>query len=366
MKFLPFVILALYLGANYYVLLRLWQMLPAGSFLRPLMLTAGIILSVAFFAVLIFRHSVPVGIGSVLYTLGTAWLNILLYLIIAILIADLLPFTGLYKRDVVLRSNIITFGIIAGVVTLIMLAGNWNYHTKRRIELTVDTSAGGTGLAEPLKIVAISDLHLGYSIGRRELDKWIALINAENPDVVLIAGDLIDNDVRPLYKGGIAESLRQLRTKYGVFIVPGNHEYISGIDKSVEFLREAGMTVLRDSVVTVGGVAIAGRDDLTNKRRMPLAGLVSGTDPDLPLIVIDHQPSSLDDAVAAGAALQVSGHTHRGQVWPFSWLTDALYEDSYGPEDKNGTMVYVSSGIGIWGGKFRIGTVSEYVMIAGR
>ncbi|MCC8035151.1 MAG: metallophosphoesterase [Rikenellaceae bacterium] len=364
MKFLPFIILALYLGANYYVLLRIWQMLPAGIFLRPLLLTAGIVLSVSFFAVLVFRHSVPIGIGSVLYTVGTAWLIILLYLFIVILIADLLPFTGLYRREVVMRSNMLTFGIVAGIVTLIMVAGNLNYHYKRRIEITVDASVHGTSsLPEPLKIVAVSDLHLGYSIGKRELGKWIGLINAENPDIVIIAGDLIDNDVRPLYKEDIGEVLREIRSKYGVFIVPGNHEYISGIDKSVEFLGSAGLTVLRDSVVTVAGAVIAGRDDLTNKHRKSLPQLLAETDRRLPVIVVDHQPSSLDDAVAAGALLQISGHTHRGQVWPFNWLTDAVYEDSYGLESKNGTQIYVSSGLGIWGGKFRIGTVSEYVVI---
>ncbi|MCC8018887.1 MAG: metallophosphoesterase [Rikenellaceae bacterium] len=362
MKYFAILIFAAYLGANLYVFIRLWQMLPAGAWLRLVLVVFGVLAVAAIGIFFAFRGTLPVGIGSVVYGLGTAWMVVLLYLFMAVLIADLLPWTGLVERAGFLRSNYSTFFGILGLVALILVAGNLNYHKKRRVEFTVEVPQAPVG--DKLKMVVISDLHLGYTIGPRELSRWVLKINAENPDVIVIAGDLIDTDVRPLYTKDMAAVLRRLDARHGVYMVPGNHEYISGLDASLEFLGTTGITVLKDSVVTVGGrLLLAGRDDRTNPRRKPLWRLLEGADRSLPLVVADHQPADLSEAVREGAALQVSGHTHRGQVWPFNWVTDRIYEDSHGLIDKDGTKVFVSSGLGIWGGKFRIGTVSEYVVI---
>lgn len=362
MKWMFIIVLLAFAGVNYYVILRLWQMLPAGSWFRWAVLAGGIVAAVSFFMVFLLRNMWPGGVLSVLYTVGSSWIFILVYLFLAIVIADLLPFTGLVDRTSFLRSNPYTFLGIVGVVAMIMVAGNINYHHKRRVEINVESTGASTD--GKLKMVVISDLHLGYTIGKKELTRWVEKINAESPDVVLIAGDLIDNDVRPLYNKGLAEILRGIDTRFGVYMVPGNHEYISGIDASIAFIEQTGIILLRDSTVTVDGrVVIAGRDDLTNRRRMPLRELVSGVDGSLPVVVVDHQPQKLSDAEGIGAALQVSGHTHRGQIWPFNWVMDGIYEDSYGYQQKGATAVYVSSGLGIWGGKFRIGSVSEYVII---
>ncbi len=356
--------ISLYLGANFYVFLRLWQLLPAGSFLRPVIVVAGAVLAFSIFLVFLLRGHLPVPLMSVFYKIGTAWLFILLYLFMMILVLELVSLTGLFDRTAVMRSNWITFGVLTGITALIMVAGSVNYHHKRRVTFKVDTSTvTGTKLESPIKIIAISDLHLGYTIGTRELHKWIETINSEQPHIIFIAGDLIDSDLRLLVKQDMASVLRQLHATYGVYIAPGNHEYIAGIDASLDFLAQTGYTVLRDSVVNVARLNILGRDDRTNKRRMPIGELTEGLDPQVPLIIVDHQPLSIGEAEAARAVLQVSGHTHRGQVWPFTWVTDRIYEDSHGLVRKGDTMVYVSSGLGIWGGKFRIGSVSEYVVI---
>ncbi|MCD8171922.1 MAG: metallophosphoesterase [Alistipes sp.] len=362
MKYFAILIFAAYLGANLYVFIRLWQMLPAGAWLRPVLVAFGVLAVTAVGVFFALRGSLPSGIATAVYGLGTSWMVILLYLFTAVLIADILPWTGLVERTAFLRSNYTTFFGIVGLIALVMVAGNLNYHKKRRVEFTVESAQAPAG--DKLKMVVISDLHLGYTIGPCELSRWVRKINGENPDLVIIVGDLIDTDVRPLYNKDMAAVLRGLKARYGVYMVPGNHEYISGIDASLEFLSTTGITVLWDSVVTVGDrIVLAGRDDRTNLRRKPLWRLLEGADRSLPLVVADHQPADLSDAVREGAVLQVSGHTHRGQVWPFNWVTDRIYEDSHGLVDKEGTKVFVSSGLGIWGGKFRIGTVSEYVVI---
>ena len=117
-----------------------------------------------------------------------------------------------------------------------------------------------------------------------------------------------------------------------------------------------------DSAVTVGGLCIIGRDDRSNPRRRSVAELVRGADRSKYIIIMDHQPYHLERAERAGADFQLSGHTHHGQLWPISWITEAVYECAYGPWRRGHTRYYVSSGMGIWGGKFRIGTRSEYVV----
>jgi predicted MPP superfamily phosphohydrolase len=180
---------------------------------------------------------------------------------------------------------------------------------------------------------------------------------------VLIAGDAIDNNLRPLIAGGLAESFRRIESRYGVFIAPGNHEYIAGIDESLSFFREDEVTVLRDSAALIGGRFYAvGRDD-RRRRRASLASLTAPLDRSKPVVVLDHQPYHLEEAEQAGVDLQFSGHTHRGQVWPITWIVDSMFEKSYGFLQRGNTRYYITSGIGIWGGKFRIGTRSEYVVI---
>ena len=116
-----------------------------------------------------------------------------------------------------------------------------------------------------------------------------------------------------------------------------------------------------ESAVIDSSIVVIGRDDRTNMRRKPIKDLV-GSFASKYTIVLDHQPYNLDRAEAAGVDFQLSGHTHRGQVWPISWITDRIYECSWGSHQRGNTQFYVSSGIGIWGGKFRIGTQSEYVV----
>ena len=146
-------------------------------------------------------------------------------------------------------------------------------------------------------------------------------------------------------------------------MVPVNHEYISGIRKSMQFIKETPIHLLRDEVVTLpGGIQIIGRDDRSNKSRLSLQELVKNIDPAKPVILLDHQPYNLSDTENAGIDLQFSGHTHRGQVWPISLITDHLFDQSYGYRKWGNSHIYVSSGLSLWGPPFRIGTDSELVV----
>lgn len=374
MKSIMFVIIfCLYLLVNFYVFQRIWTAMPPGVIGRVSLVLFAVLAISSFFVSFLIGDSLPVGLVSLLYKVGTAWFFILIYFFMIILVIDLF---GLANRlfhfmpsDAIIRytkENWIGLGFIVGFVTLLMLCGYLKYQWKVRVDLPVNIykTVGDSVFHRPLRIVAVSDLHLGYGIGKGELEKWIDLINSENPDIVLIAGDIIDNSVRPLNEGNFAESFHKIKAPMGVYACPGNHEYIGGLTGSLDFIEKAGIHMLRDSVALVdSSFYVIGRDDRSNKGRRPLKDLVASLDKSKPIIMLDHQPYNLEETEANGIDIQFSGHTHQGQIWPISLITKQLYEKDHGYIKKGNANIYVSSGIGIWGGKFRIGTQSEYVVI---
>ena len=232
----------------------------------------------------------------------------------------------------------------------------------QRVHLIIETDKWCAD-TPPLRIVAISDVHLGYTKSVSELRKWIPIINTENPDIVLIAGDFIDNSIRPLDHFSLDAKLREIHASMGVFAALGNHEYIPGVQASIDFMRRSNITVLRDSVAIFDRFQIIGRDDYSQRNRKTIEALTRNLDTSLFTILIDHQPMNLDDAIRGNVDFQFSGHTHRGQVWPITLIVNSMFELAHGYMKRDGTHFYVSSGLGIWGAKFRLGTQSEFVVI---
>ncbi|KAA6307701.1 hypothetical protein EZS27_040627, partial [termite gut metagenome] len=248
----------------------------------------------------VIGNNLPLPVTAIMYRVGTSWFFILIYLLILFLLLELIRVTGLFPVTRFMYRSWLGFGTLVGMLTLVLTWGYIVYLNKARVtlSLTVNKEMKAQG---SLKIVAISDLHLGYGIGKKEFESWIELINKENPDIVLIAGDAIDNSVRPLYEQGIAELFKQINARYGVYASPGNHEYIAGISKSLAFLKEAGVTVLRDSVALINNAFyVAGRDDRTNATRKSVKELTDTLDKSKLLILLDHQPFQLEQAERNG------------------------------------------------------------------
>ena len=354
-----------------YVGWHVWRILPLANVWK----TVVVVLMAACFALFVLNFvigldRVPLPLARVMYDVGNSSLIILLYLFMLFLALDVValvlhfvrPSGGNFLRDS-LPGTLCVLGFMVALFTY----ANIHYHHKVRVPMEIDTKGKVT---RPLKLVLMSDLHLGYHNGRQEFAKWVDKINAEQPDLVLIGGDIIDISVRPLIEEGVAEEFRHLKAP--VYACLGNHEYYSGEPRAQQFYRDAGIHLLRDSVVTLpdyGNLTIIGRDDRTNAGRKSVAELMKECqDPQPPILggyqlLLDHQPYHLERTAKAGIDFQFSGHTHYGQVWPISWIEDAIYECAYGQLTKGDTRFYVSSGIGIWGAKFRIGTQSEYVVL---
>jgi len=201
------------------------------------------------------------------------------------------------------------------------------------------------------------------------LKQIVDRINSLKPDIILLPGDVVDEDIAPVIKQNCGEYLRLLQAKYGVFAVTGNHEYIGGVEPAVKYLEEHGVNVLRDrSMLIDNSFYIAGREDRASRGfagivRKPLGTILAGINNELPVILMDHQPAKLNEAEENGIDLQLSGHTHHGQLWPFNFITKKIYEVSMGYKKKGRTHYYVSCGVGTWGPPIRTGNHPEIIEI---
>lgn len=341
-----------------YIAWHVWVLLPVANIWKCLAIGLLIGSFLLMFLNLARRFDgLPLSVATMCYEIGTSSLIVMLYMVLLFLVLDLGRLLHLVPRSWLYANWLSAAGIVV-VLFAIFLYGNIHYNKKVRVPLSITSSKP---LPRDYKVVMMSDLHIGYHNPRRELARWVDLVNAEQPDFILIAGDIIDGSLRPVLEEDMAAEFR--RFKAPVYAALGNHEYYAGSPEARQFYRNAGIRLLIDDHAVIDScIAVIGRDDRTNMRRKPLTDLMRDIPDSLFTIVLDHQPYHLDRVEQAGVDFQLSGHTHRGQVWPASWITDALYECSWGSHRRGQTQYYVSSGMGIWGGKFRIGTQSEYVV----
>ena len=339
-----------------YVAWHVWTLLPLAGVWKSLVILVGI-----FCVALLFMNfgrkfdNMPLSIAQAAYEIGTSSVIVLLYLVILFLVLDLGRLVRLVPKAFLYHNGYVSLGLFLLIFGL-FLYGNLHYYNKVRVPLQLKSLKP---LPREYKLVMLSDLHLGYHNPRRELARWVDLVNAEHPDFILIAGDIIDGSMRPLIEERMSEEFHRLNAP--IYACLGNHEFYAGHPESKQFYQDAGIHLLIDETAVIDScIVIVGRDDRSNMRRKPIKDLMDNKN--MYSIVLDHQPYNLDRAEAAGVDFQLSGHTHRGQVWPISWITDRIYECSWGSHQRGNTQFYISSGIGIWGGKFRIGTQSEYVV----
>lgn len=351
-----FVFWVLPLFAILYIAWHIWVILPMSGLFKSVLILLGVMcFLLLFFSVARRFESLPLSLAQLSYEIGTSSIMVMLYLVLVFLVLDIGRLVHLVPKSFLYHNWQSALGIFL-LIFGIFLYGNLHYKNKVKVELTLKSQKP---LPRTYKAVMLSDMHLGYHNPRKELARWVDMMNAENPDFILVAGDIIDGSMRPLLEENMVEEFHRLKAP--VYACLGNHEYYAGEPKARQFYKDAGIHLLIDQKAVIdSSIVIIGRDDRSNMRRKQVKDLV--TDSDKYIIVLDHQPYNLDRSEAAGVDFQLSGHTHRGQIWPISWITDNIYECSWGSHQRGKTQYYVSSGIGIWGGKFRIGTQSEYVV----
>jgi predicted MPP superfamily phosphohydrolase len=311
----------------------------------------------------------PKAVSQFLKIVGSYWFAVMTYGLLLLPIVDLIAWI-LHESSIEAFRYIPWLGACFIIVlTFIILRGSWNAWNPivRKYEISIPKAAGEM---KQLRIAVASDLHLGSIVRNKHLQRLVERVKELKPDLILLPGDILDDDIEPFIRHRMAEQMKELKAPLGTYAILGNHEYIGGkIEEFVKQMKAIDIEVLMDSsVIIADSFYVIGRKDRSAERfgakgRMGIEALLEGVDRAFPLIVMDHQPYHLDQSAAHGVDLQLSGHTHRGQMAPFHWITKRLYELDWGYLKKGDMHTIISSGFGTWGPPIRLGSRSEIIEI---
>lgn len=340
--FLLYNVVVFYLGWNVYTFLH-----------DVLHLNAPIVFSVVW---LLITYGMFIGRVShkldVLTVVGYYWFAFLQYGLMIFPIINLLIWLVNDSLGQILE-------ILTVVIFMLLFAiGIYNAYSpvvrQRTITIKNDVRAG-----EKMTVVMASDFHFGPVMGKGQLEKFVVLSNKQNPDIVLLAGDLVDDVPYWYIKYQMKEAMKKLQASNGVYGILGNHEYYGKqIRETVFQMEQSNVKMLLDETMIIPGVCVlTGREDVTNHARKTLEQLK--VDSSLPWFIMDHTPKDIETPENLGADLQVSGHTHLGQLWPNQLLTKKLFPLDYGYVQKNQLHAITSSGFGFWGPPLRTNSRAE-------
>ena len=350
----------------------------------------GLIYLFVVFSILIAFMAPASGFRRFMKLLSNYWLGVLVYTIMTVGIADGLRLLLKYPlKNLNFPGRALLFGnvgtavvgvVCAVIITTVSIYGMINAGNIQttKYDISIDKKAGNL---DSLNVVLIADLHLGYNIGCRHMEKMVEKINAQNPDLVVVAGDIFDNEYEALENPDrLAAILRGIQSKYGVYACYGNHDIQEKIlagftfggkekkESSVKmdkFLEKAGITLLRDEYTLIdNSFYLYGRPDYErpgrgiDKRKTPQE-ITEGMDVSLPVLVIDHEPRELQELADTGVDVDLCGHTHDGQVFPGNIVIRFFWENPCGYLKKGDMHNIVTSGVGLFGPNMRVGTKSE-------
>ena len=354
---------------NPYIYRRGREALPAGRCWQVGFAALFIVELVVYFFGFIFREELPDEVMVPIEYVCNTWYVASIYITICLLTLEALRLSDRmlhwFPKVITLHrkatKQVLFVAIVTGVSALMVKAYRTVAHpVVRDIYVTLPK---GISTRDSLRVVMMSDLHIGEVIGKKMVQRYVALSNARHPDMVVLVGDLMDYESRFAENARIEDDLRELEAPLGVYAVNGNHEYRANRFAKCRWIAKTGATLLIDSVAQPdSSFYLVGRDDRINRQRKPLHSLMAGIREDKPVIVLDHQPR-FDEMVMNGADLGLCGHTHNGQLWPYPIAMKLIYECPYGYYRKGPTQIYVSSGIGVAGPPYRVGTVSELVVL---
>ena len=366
------VVLGIYSLANIYIFIKGGNAIPLFRNNKLLYGLIFFILAFTFIAAKFVESRHSSVITDALNIVGGFWLAFLLYGFLFLFVSDILlllsRLTGLISSENTPAFRKWAFIVTMAVSAVLVFGGfiNAMIPAIKKYDITIDKYAGEV---KTLKIAAVSDIHLGSIIRKRSMRKLSEILAYIKPDVVFLLGDIVDGEIGPVLRGDLLKYFKCPECSNGLFAITGNHEFIGGPDKTIPYIESKGIRVLKDEVVTLkGGIQLIGRIDKDSrtfyrKDRMTLASLMENVDTAKPVIVLDHQPFKLDEPWKFNVDLQLSGHTHNGQMWPLNYVTNWIWELSYGYLRKGNTQFIVSSGYGLWGPRVRSGSRSEVLLI---
>jgi uncharacterized protein len=366
------IVFTIYFFANLYLFLKGFRAIPQGGNLRTIYIIVFLFLASTFIAGKFLERADSSVFSDILNIIGGFWMAFMLYGILLFVISDItfliLKITGVLDQESIPVYRKWAFLATMCISALLITAGFFNAVTPvvKKYDITINKPAGDI---KSFRIAAVSDIHLGSIIRKRSMKKLSAMLRETEPDAVFLLGDIVDGEIGPVLRGDLLSYFTCPRCKDGLLAITGNHEFIGGAEVTIPYIEKKGIRILKDEVVTLeGAIQIIGRLDRDGGRfrgakREPLDSLMKLVDRTKPVILLDHQPLNLGETEKNGIDLQLSGHTHNGQMWPLNYLTAMIYEVSYGYKRKGDTQIIVSSGFGLWGPRVRLGSRSEVLLI---
>ncbi|MFN8241247.1 MAG: metallophosphoesterase [Bacteroidales bacterium] len=366
------IVLTVYFLTNFYLFLKGYRIFEPGSRERLLYTISFVLLASTFIAAKFLERSHSSVFTDVLNVIGGFWMGFMLYATLLFLLSDIIRpigrLTGIIQPGSIPLYNTWTWYITVFISFLFIAGGFINavIPVVKRYDISIEKDAGSI---KEFRIAAVSDIHLGSIIRKRSVRKLSGMLNDLKPDAVFLLGDIVDGEIGPVLRGDLLKYFDIPRSTDGLLAITGNHEFIGGAARTIPYIESHGIRILKDEMVTLEGeIQIIGRIDRDGTRfkgggRAPLDSLVALADKNKPIILLDHQPFNLADTEKNGIDLQLSGHTHHGQMWPLNYLTDMIYEVSYGYLRKGKSQIIVSSGYGLWGPRIRSGSRSEVLLI---
>ncbi len=260
------------------------------------------------------------------------------------------------------RYKVSALGTIVLVSALVVVAGAINFKTIRISEYQIDIP-GKSAKIDHLKIAFVADFHLRPGTDIHFVERFVKKIEMIRSDLMLFGGDIVEGSREGGNLHEFEKILKGINTKYGAFAVLGNHEFYGRQDKG-QFFDQAGIKVLADTIVVIDdSFSLAGRYDSHFNRRKTVGDLMKSHADSLPVIMIDHRPTELDQVSLTAVDLQMSGHTHNGQLFPLNLVIENMYPLSWGYQKIAHTHFFVTSGIMLWGPPVRTTGKSEIMVI---
>jgi predicted MPP superfamily phosphohydrolase len=319
-----------------------------------------------------FRKSLAIEWYALIQKMDGFWGVFSLYLVTFLFFFDILQYLNSKgKLPFRLKKNTISVFVITCAVAFFAYIGSQmqtskdNYVEPKIEELSISyDSRDSIPLKTHYKLLLVSDIHLGYIIHKKTLQKQVSFINAQNADIIVINGDLVDYYLEALEEQKMDEELKKLYAPQGVYFIPGNHEYKIDAEKALDWISRTGITVLRDSIVEIDERwELIGRDDRKNKdNRMAWDDLMAKTDSTKFRVLATHQPNDINGVIDYDIPLILCGHTHGGQFFPVNLFLFLEQKNPYGVKMIKQSFTYTTSGLGLSGFPFRISSHSEAVI----
>jgi len=309
--------------------------------------------------------------GSFFYYLvmvAEYYLPVMLYLFLFYLLVDLGLFILKKMRLVSLKSlethkfKMVLFGLIMLLVTIIMFKGIYNFNNTAIRKYTIEADKKSSNISR-LKIAMTADFHLSDVTHKYFMHQFIEKINALEPDIVFLVGDIVESDQSSVKMRYFEQQIRKINSKYGVYGVEGNHD-IYRSNHSYDFIQNSNIKLIRDTVLNIdNSFQLIGRRDRHHRDRKTVVELLKNATNTLPVFLLDHQPYHLENAHQQGIDVQFSGHTHHGQLFPLNYITEMIYELSWGHRKINNTHFFVTCGAQGWGPQVKTGSKSEIMEV---